>query len=48
MCHPGKVDRELRQLDPLTDLREREYAFFLSERFPQLLAERGYALASVS
>jgi predicted glycoside hydrolase/deacetylase ChbG (UPF0249 family) len=45
MCHPGKVDRELRQLDPLTDLREREYAFFLSERFPRLLAERGYALA---
>jgi predicted glycoside hydrolase/deacetylase ChbG (UPF0249 family) len=45
MCHPGKVDRELRQLDPLTDLREREYAFFLGERFPRLLAERGYALA---
>jgi predicted glycoside hydrolase/deacetylase ChbG (UPF0249 family) len=46
MCHPGKVDQELRQLDPLTDLREREYAFFLSERFPRLLAERGYALAT--
>ncbi|MGN6749554.1 MAG: ChbG/HpnK family deacetylase [Xanthobacteraceae bacterium] len=46
MCHPGKVDQELRQLDPLTDLREREYAFFLGERFPQLLAERGYALAA--
>jgi predicted glycoside hydrolase/deacetylase ChbG (UPF0249 family) len=45
MCHPGKVDAELRQLDPLTDLREREYAFFLDEHFPQLLAERGYALA---
>ena len=45
MCHPGKVDAELRQLDPLTDLREREYAFFLDERFPRLLAERGYALA---
>jgi predicted glycoside hydrolase/deacetylase ChbG (UPF0249 family) len=48
MCHPGKVDQELRQLDPLTDLREREYAFFLGDRFPRLLAERGYALASVS
>ena len=48
MCHPGKVDRELRELDPLTDLREREYAFFLGERFPRLLAERGYALASIS
>jgi predicted glycoside hydrolase/deacetylase ChbG (UPF0249 family) len=46
MCHPGKVDQELRQLDPLTDLREREYAFFLSERFPRILAERGYALAA--
>jgi len=46
MCHPGKVDQELRQLDPLTDLREREYAFFLSERFPRLLAEHGYALAT--
>jgi chitin disaccharide deacetylase len=45
MCHPGKVDPELRKLDPLTDLREREYAFFLGEHFPQLLAERGYALA---
>lgn len=48
MCHPGKVDRELRELDPLTDLREREYSFFLGERFPRLLAERGYALASIS
>ncbi len=48
MCHPGKVDQELRRLDPLTDLREREYAFFLGDRFPQILAERGYALASVS
>ena len=46
MCHPGKVDQELRQLDPLTDLREREYVFFLGERFPQVLAERGYALAA--
>jgi predicted glycoside hydrolase/deacetylase ChbG (UPF0249 family) len=45
MCHPGKVDDELRQLDPLTDLREREYAYFLDERFPELLARRGYALA---
>jgi hypothetical protein len=26
-------------------LREREYAFLLDERFPRLLAERGYALA---
>jgi predicted glycoside hydrolase/deacetylase ChbG (UPF0249 family) len=48
MCHPGKVDQELRELDPLTDLREREYAFFLGDRFPRLLAERGYALARMT
>jgi chitin disaccharide deacetylase len=45
MCHPGHVDPQLRQLDPLTDLREREYAFFLDENFPKLLAARGIALA---
>jgi predicted glycoside hydrolase/deacetylase ChbG (UPF0249 family) len=44
MCHPGKVDAELRRLDPLTDLREREYAYFLGDDFPQLLATRGFAL----
>lgn len=44
MCHPGTVDAELRRLDPLTDLREREYRYFLGEDFPQLLAARGYAL----
>jgi predicted glycoside hydrolase/deacetylase ChbG (UPF0249 family) len=45
MCHPGKVDAELRRLDPLTDLREREYDYFLDDDFPRLLAERGYTLA---
>ena len=45
MCHPGKVDAELSRLDPLTNLREREYAFFLDDAFPQLLAERGVALS---
>jgi chitin disaccharide deacetylase len=44
MCHPGKVDAELARLDPLTGLREREYAFFLGEDFPRLLAERGMVL----
>lgn len=44
MCHPGHVDAELTQLDPLTDLREREYAYFLDEAFPRLLTERGVAL----
>ena len=45
MCHPGFVDQELRDLDPLTTLREREYAFFVSEAFPALLARHGVALA---
>jgi chitin disaccharide deacetylase len=45
MCHPGIVDTELARLDPLTDLREREYAYFLGDAFPQLLQRRGYALA---
>jgi chitin disaccharide deacetylase len=46
MCHPGHVDPQLRLLDPLTDLREREYAFFVDESFPKLLAAHGIALAS--
>ena len=46
MCHPGHVDPQLRELDPLTDLREREYAFLSGEDFPRLLAARGIALAA--
>jgi len=45
MCHPGFVDDELQRLDHLTSMREQEYAFFAGERFPQLLAGRGFALA---
>jgi predicted glycoside hydrolase/deacetylase ChbG (UPF0249 family) len=45
MCHPGIVDAELRQLDPLTDQREKEYAYFASEDFPRALAAAGAALA---
>jgi hypothetical protein len=48
MCHPGKVDDELRSLDPLTTLRECEYAFLLGQDFPRVLADRGYALASLA
>jgi chitin disaccharide deacetylase len=44
MCHPGVVDAELRRLDPLTDLREREYAFFSEDSFPRLLAVHGVTL----
>jgi predicted glycoside hydrolase/deacetylase ChbG (UPF0249 family) len=46
MCHPGIVDGELERLDPLTDLREREYAFFLDDEFPKLLAAHGVTLAA--
>ena len=46
MCHPGFVDAELQRLDPLTTLREREYAFFAGDCFPQLLASQGVALVS--
>jgi predicted glycoside hydrolase/deacetylase ChbG (UPF0249 family) len=45
MCHPGFVDAELERLDHLTAMREQEYAFFAGDRFPQLLAEQGFALA---
>jgi predicted glycoside hydrolase/deacetylase ChbG (UPF0249 family) len=44
MCHPGIVDAELERLDPLTDAREREYAFFLDAAFPRLLAAHGTVL----
>jgi len=37
MCHPGFVDDELRALDPLTELREREYAYFASDAFLEIL-----------
>jgi hypothetical protein len=45
MCHPGFVDAELQRLDPLTTLREREYAFLAGESFPDMLASHGVALA---
>lgn len=45
MCHPGHVDAELRRLDPLTELREREYAYFINDAFPRLLAAHGVTLA---
>jgi predicted glycoside hydrolase/deacetylase ChbG (UPF0249 family) len=45
MCHPGFVDAELRNLDPLTTLREREYAFLAGEMFAPVLAARDVGLA---
>ena len=34
MCHPGFVDDELEQLDPLTTLRAAEYDFLAGDHFP--------------
>ena len=45
MCHPGFVNSELKRLDPLTDQREREFAYFSSDDFPRTLAEHGTGLA---
>jgi chitin disaccharide deacetylase len=45
MCHPGFVDSELKQLDPLTGPREQEYAFFVGENFLGVLQSYGVALA---
>jgi predicted glycoside hydrolase/deacetylase ChbG (UPF0249 family) len=45
MCHPGHVDAELKRLDPLTDQREREFAYFNSDEFPSMLAAYGVELS---
>ena len=45
MCHPGLVDEELIRLDPLTGLREAEYAYFMTDGFPRMLAEKNIVLA---
>jgi len=48
MCHPGFVDDELKRLDSLTDLREREYAFLESDSFSDVLRRSNYELADAS
>jgi predicted glycoside hydrolase/deacetylase ChbG (UPF0249 family) len=45
MCHPGFVDAELKRLDPLTTLRESEYAYFADQGFPDVLRANGVVLA---
>src|SRR6266853_2594273 len=45
MCHPGFVDEILVSLDPLTDQREREYAYLGGEHFPRLLAANKVTLS---
>ncbi|MET0970191.1 MAG: ChbG/HpnK family deacetylase [Tardiphaga sp.] len=44
MCHPGHVDDVLRELDPLTDQREREYQYLAGDDFPRLLAAHNIIL----
>jgi hypothetical protein len=44
MCHPGFADAELQRLDPLTTLREKEYAYLASDEFSGMLATHGVAL----
>jgi chitin disaccharide deacetylase len=41
MCHPGEVDEELRALDPATESRANEIAYFLSARFTEACAAAG-------
>jgi predicted glycoside hydrolase/deacetylase ChbG (UPF0249 family) len=48
MCHPGHVDAELARLDPVTDSREVELAFLLSDRFTAILDAAGAKLAPLS
>lgn len=45
MCHPGFVDAELERLDPLTTMREREYAYLADDAFPGVLRAHGVSLA---
>jgi predicted glycoside hydrolase/deacetylase ChbG (UPF0249 family) len=45
MCHPGFVDDVLIALDPLTDVREIEYAYLASDAFAQLLAANKITLS---
>ncbi len=44
MCHPGRVDDELKRLDPLTTVREREYAYLAGAAFPAALEAYGLTL----
>jgi predicted glycoside hydrolase/deacetylase ChbG (UPF0249 family) len=46
MCHPGVIDAALERLDPLTTLRESEFAYLGSDAFPQMLTKNGFVLAA--
>lgn len=44
MCHPGRVDEELRTFDPVLVPRERELTYLGSDAFAELLGARGIRL----
>ncbi len=48
MCHPGHVDDELARLDPVTESRETELAFLLSDHFEDIMAAGNAGLARLS
>ena len=48
MCHPGHVDQELRDLDPVTVTREQELAFLLSQQFTDLLESKRLRVGRLS
>jgi predicted glycoside hydrolase/deacetylase ChbG (UPF0249 family) len=48
MCHPGHVDDELARLDPVTQSRETELAFLLSDRFGEVLEAANARLERLS
>jgi len=48
MCHPGHVDEDLREQDPVTVTREQELAFLLSPRFTEMLERRRVKLGRLS
>lgn len=44
-CHPGRVDRHLAAVDPVTSPREDELRYFLGDGFPRDLEAAGVSLA---
>jgi predicted glycoside hydrolase/deacetylase ChbG (UPF0249 family) len=45
MCHPGHVDEILVARDTLTDQREKEFAFLMSDEMPRVLQRAGASLS---
>lgn len=45
MVHPGHVDDELRQLDPVTDQRAREFSYLMGPEYEAALRQAGAMIA---